>query len=304
MTQIAICTLTFKRPDWLRCTMESILEQELEAGWQCMHIIVDNDAQGSGRETAESLMQLHPGRIRYVIEPQQGIARARNRALQEAMDADLIAFIDDDEYARPGWLKALMKTQLETGADVVSGPVFPEFVSTPPQWIQDGVFFAPKKVGTGSPVRFIATNNMLMRSYLARKYRFDLRFDRTSGEDTHFFERARMDGARFVWCSEAEVVERIPAQRMTARWLLTRARSNGNRYSRSCLYLRPGLHTVLIRAVKGAACIVEGAVKLPLGVMGKQYTVHGAARVYQGLGTLSALRGQAQQYYTSKAIDS
>ena len=42
-------------------------------------------------------------RCRYVVEPRPGLSRARNRALAEA-DADIVAWLDDDEVADPGWI--------------------------------------------------------------------------------------------------------------------------------------------------------------------------------------------------------
>jgi glycosyltransferase involved in cell wall biosynthesis len=302
MTTITVCVLTFKRPHLLTKTLESVLKQERESDWILTVMVVDNDAEGSGYAGVEPLLNEYADQIRYVVEPDQGIARARNRALQEAQGADFICFVDDDEYALPRWLLELMRVQRMTEADVVAGPVYPEFEDAP-EWAMRSKFFAPRQAPTGSAVRFIATNNIVMKGVLAVRYRFDLRFDKTSGEDTHFFERARRDGSRFVWAAGAQMVEHIPATRTTARWLLRRARSNGNRYSRVCLYMRPGLRTWLVRAAVGLGAIADGLVKFPLAIFGPEYAVHSAARIYRGIGTLSALGGKSQVYYTSAPID-
>jgi cellulose synthase/poly-beta-1,6-N-acetylglucosamine synthase-like glycosyltransferase len=42
-----------------------------------------------------------------VVEPRKGLNNARNRALREA-DTDIVAFIDDDAFADPHWLDALL----------------------------------------------------------------------------------------------------------------------------------------------------------------------------------------------------
>lgn len=302
MIRIAICILTFKRPQILRYTLESILEQELEVDWDCSLIVVDNDAEGTGFAAVEPLILRHPDRIHYVIEPHQGIASARNRALQEAKGSDFIGFIDDDEYARPAWIKTLMKVQRQTDADVVTGPVIPEY-SSAPQWVIRGKFFAPREAETGSAVRFVETNNLIMKGSVAEKYQFDRRLDRTGGSDVHFFESVRRDGLRSVWAAEAEVVAYTSAERTSARWLLTRARSLGNRYTWACFCLRPGLITFLSRGAKGIACILHGIAMSPSAVLGKEYAVRSAARVYQGMGTLTALSGRKQYYYTSNPSD-
>ncbi|RIJ43461.1 glycosyltransferase, partial [Maribellus luteus] len=54
-------------------------------------------------------------------EPEPGVANARNAALAVAKGA-MIAFLDDDEEAPPGWLAALIAAQARLGADAVFGP--------------------------------------------------------------------------------------------------------------------------------------------------------------------------------------
>ena len=92
--------------------------------------IVDNDASGSAKSTVEQFSDLAP---RYAIEPERNIALARNRAL-EFGPADFVAFIDDDEAARPGWLTELCERIRQTGADAVFGPVHACFPAGAPQW--------------------------------------------------------------------------------------------------------------------------------------------------------------------------
>ena len=63
-----------------------------------------------------------PFPVRYVHEPAAGVANARNAAMAAA-SGELIAFLDDDEEAAPGWLAALIDAQRRFDADVVFGPV-------------------------------------------------------------------------------------------------------------------------------------------------------------------------------------
>ena len=288
--------LTYKRPDWLSKALLSVLSQEVDADCQFSVVVIDNDPDASAASTVAEISNRFPPRVRYFHEPQKGIARARNRALSEAQEFDFVCSIDDDEFALPGWLRQLVQIQTETGADVVCGPVIPEFENAP-EWVRKGGFFAPKTHLNRAAIRWVATNNLIMKGEIARNYRFDTRFDKTSGEDTHFFERVRMDGKRFVWAADAKVVEIVPAGRTTARWIIDRARSTANRVTRTMLYLRPGLRTRIIRAGKAMGGLIVGAVTLPRGLFGFHYAVKSRALMARGLGTFSALFNREHKYY-------
>ena len=67
-------------------------------------LVVDN---GSSDDTAGTVERCSaPFPVRLVPEPAIGVAVARNRGLSEAR-GEVVAFIDDDTVAEPGWLAAL-----------------------------------------------------------------------------------------------------------------------------------------------------------------------------------------------------
>jgi succinoglycan biosynthesis protein ExoM len=135
---IQVCVLTYKRPEMLRNALASLRAQVLSSPRVKMHLlVVDNDAAGSGQATFESALEGSPFPARYICEPTRGISNARNRALLESTGMDYIAFIDDDEVATSRWLHELYTTLQQTQADIVTGPVTPEFLAAP-QWIVQG----------------------------------------------------------------------------------------------------------------------------------------------------------------------
>ena len=78
------------------------------------------------------------------------------------------AMIDDDEIAVPDWLFNLMRTQRTFDADVVFGPVHPEF-DTPSDKDEDFLttfYTYSLPLTTGSKVGVRATNNALIRRSL------------------------------------------------------------------------------------------------------------------------------------------
>ncbi len=66
-----------------------------------------------------------------MIEPRQGNCHAINAAFETALAAFPAAInflmIDDDEIASRGWIERMVVAAETTGADIVGGPVLPEF---------------------------------------------------------------------------------------------------------------------------------------------------------------------------------
>ncbi len=241
-----------------------------------------------------------PVPARYVCEPGRGIGNARNRALRESAGMDYIAFLDDDEVATPEWLAALYQTMRRCQADIVTGPVTPKFLDAPAVDRPAAASFACARRPPAAPSRSSPPIMFSSVPSLRRSYKFDSRFDATGGEDTHFFMRMRRDGLRLVWCQEAEVIETIPADRTKVRWMLRRAQSEANRYTRCCLDLDPSLAVRAPALRQGAAGMRSPACCCCLpGLLRKKYAVRGLQWIYRALGTWSALWGAQTIYYAT-----
>jgi GT2 family glycosyltransferase len=89
-------------------------------------------------------------------EPRAGLSRARNRALAWAGDDDaVLAFVDDDAVAEPGWREALRRRWGEAPAEVgcIGGPIRPRFEAAPPAWFSDGIAHVLTLLDRGAEVR-------------------------------------------------------------------------------------------------------------------------------------------------------
>ena len=128
----------------------------------------------------------------------------------ENASGDYVAFIDDDEFATERWLISLFQTCEKLGVTGVLGPVKAHFESEAPGWAVRGGFFERPNHETGFPIGLsdARTGNVLFRREILKANwpPFREQFG-TGGEDVDFFKRMMAQGARFVWCAEAEVYE-------------------------------------------------------------------------------------------------
>jgi len=95
---VAVCTRA--RTATLARALDSLLAQRPAVA---EIVVVDNAPPDEA--TRDLVTSRYPG-VRYVREPAQGLDFARNRALAAAV-GDVVAFLDDDAVADPGWAAAL-----------------------------------------------------------------------------------------------------------------------------------------------------------------------------------------------------
>ncbi len=179
--------------------------------------VIDNDPEGSARAVAED----HGAR--YVVEPEAGLAAVRNRALDEAAEARLLVFLDDDETPDPSWLPALVNMWRRTGAQGVAGRVITDLPAGTDPWIV-AVYERPTR-RDGQRMRVAATNNLLLDLDFVKRHslRFDASFGLTGGEDTLFTTQLVRHGGTIRWAQEARVLDNASGERLTRSWLLRRS---------------------------------------------------------------------------------
>ena len=97
------------------------------------------------------------GRRGDLVEPRPGLSHARNRALEWAAEhgAEVLAFVDDDAIAEPGWYEALTRRWAEAPPDVacIGGPIRPRFAAEPPPWYSDAIKHVLTLLDRGPDVR-------------------------------------------------------------------------------------------------------------------------------------------------------
>lgn len=235
-------------------------------------VVVDNDPSCSARDVVMTFLRdaqnLH---VIYRGQPVKSISLTRNMAL-DLVDDDtrFIGFLDDDEYIHCDWLREMMSAISRFRADVVFGPVVTVYPETCPAWIRKGGYFDRVRRKNGAVMRHGGAGNVFMIAAIATKerYRFDIAYGSTGGEDTEFFSRLSRAGKQMVWCDSAIALEDLSGERAKAAWILKRAFSNGQNYARVYDSRLPVVRRKIVRVQKllyGLAALVSAPIFLVFG---------------------------------------
>lgn len=289
---VVICLPTFRRPEQLKLLLASIGELKLtDQAPKIEVLVIDNDVNESARSVCEATVLPWP--LRYFVEPRRGIAQVRNAAVKYSSGADWVAFVDDDEVVEPQWLDNLMRTQRQFHADIVAGPVVPEYRSGVPNWFIQSEIQVRHRYRTGSRPKTPGTGNVLINAEVFRQIgSFDERFGLTGGEDSEFFMRAAQAGFKIVWCDEAIAHESIGPRRAGLGYLLRREYQDASMMVRAEMAGSPGNLTCARRATKAILRIAQGLLTLPLAcLVGLPATARALQRISLGAGMIGGLMG-------------
>jgi len=294
---VAICIATHRRPVGLERLITDLQALTFaRSGEPAIEIIVvDNDPACSAREQCAALARSSRWPLIYISEPRRGISFARNAALRAARsrEAELIAFIDDDETPTPAWIDELLAGMDRYGAGVVAGPVLPMFEGPVAPWMVEGKFFERARSETGSRRDTVATCNVLFRAKVLDDGvgAFDEKLGLSGGEDSDFFLRVADAGYPIVWIDTAIVHEWNPPSRTRTAWILRRAFNVGNNWAGFRQNFRPSASM----ALRGLA---KGLVLLPVSVLrGRHQIVSSMELIATGVGYIVGKSGLRFERY-------
>ncbi len=232
--EAVICIPTFRRPEGVARTLQSLLAQKGDVRFAV--VVVENDAENQvGAASALKLLDGSGIPSLVVIETRQGNCHAINRAFTEARErfasAQHFLMIDDDEIASPEWLAQMVSTANRTGARIIGGPVIRQF-DVP---VSEAVSLHPLYGFISGPTRQVpvihGTGNCLIHRDVFTRLEpmlFDVAFNFLGGGDMDFFARCRTAGFIFWWCEEAVIHETVAVERTKPRWIMRRSIRTGS----------------------------------------------------------------------------
>lgn len=242
--RISAVICTYRNPDMLRAAIKSLLNQTLPAH-EYEIIVVDNNSQDETADVVKELAETASHPVRYIFEGRQGLSYARNTGIQAAR-GDIIAFLDDDAEADPGWLATLLDVYDRIPeAWAVGGKVLPKLEAEPPGWLEDTdtmqASLSILEWGEESrPLRqneyFIGANCSFRKQVFTEIGFFATDLGRKGclllgNEETELQDRIKNYGKLAFYTPQAVVHHHIPRERLTKRYLFSRAYGDGMSYA-------------------------------------------------------------------------
>lgn len=231
MITFAFCT--YKRADRLERLVEAMRAQHCPEPFEIL--AVNNNSPDATLDVLRALASLPGPRLRYVTETEQGIVPARNRVIAEAIDSDILVFIDDDELPLPGLLDAATDA-VRAGARCVGGRIRVDLTTCRrPAWLGDELLGFLGQVDYGDTafwlddeLRPVFTGNIAYDMTLFRddaSLRFDHRYNRRGavlggGEDLMMLRTLLSRSVPVRYCPEMAVLHAVEPWRLRRRYFL------------------------------------------------------------------------------------
>jgi glucosyl-dolichyl phosphate glucuronosyltransferase len=224
--KITVAIPTYNRADFLRQTLAGIAAQHFPRE-HFEVLVIDNNSTDHTRAVVAEFASAHPA-PRHIVEPQQGLDYARNRAIAEAR-GEIVLFGDDDILVQPDWL-AQMAVPLLADQDrrigAVGGEVIPVFPDGLPDWVREWHAPLAFRADTGpldakhSPM---GANLAFPKWVFEQLGLFHTALDRAagnyfSGGDSEMVRRVRAAGLDVWFSPSAAVKHQMPASRTTFRY--------------------------------------------------------------------------------------
>ena len=290
---VVVCAASAEREPLLRACVHSLLGG-VRVPDEVLVVVDQNPALEA------SVASWLPPATRLLRSESRGISASRNAGLHGAT-ADIVAFVDDDAVAEPGWLLRVMQ-QFECSDDLLGagGAVVPEWESGP-GWLPDELLWV---VGctylghreTAGPIRNpIGCNMAFRRRELTAVGGFSTDFGKrgatlsTCDETEICLRLERIYGGGRIRClPDARVRHHIPAVRIGWKRLVLRSVSEGLSKGRlRCAYGPSAVGTERAYALN---LVTRGVPRLLLhgAVRRDPHSVMGAAAIVLTLGVTTA----------------
>lgn len=234
MPTLTVAFCTFKRANRLEKLVAALRAQSCPVPLEIL--AVNNNSPDDTLEVLSHLQRQPGAPLRVVTETTPGIVPARNRALAETLDRDILVFIDDDELPQPGLLDAAYDAIVNEGAECAGGRVEMDFSTIDrPAWLGDDLLGFLAAIDHGSEAFWINsidtpiwTANVAYDMRLFRNdpaLRFDTRYNREGadiggGEDAIMFRTLLGRKTRIRYRPEMAVMHAVEKWRLSRSYFV------------------------------------------------------------------------------------
>ncbi|MCU0526666.1 MAG: hormogonium polysaccharide biosynthesis glycosyltransferase HpsE [Elainella sp. Prado103] len=197
-------------------------------------VVVDNNSQDDTARVIQSCQAMFPCPLRYLKEPRQGLAYARQSGVQAAQ-SDWVGFIDDDNLPEPDWVSnAYQFAQSHPQAGGIASRIQGDFEEDPPaHYRRIFPFFALTDRGN-HPLRYMSPKKLLppgaglvirKQAWLAHVPDQPCLSGRigqmmVAGEDIESVAHIQRAGWEIWYNPEMRMIHKIPARRLQRDYLI------------------------------------------------------------------------------------
>lgn len=230
--QVSAIICTHNRDTYLGAAIDSLLRQDFE---DFEVVVVDNASSDRTHEVVAS--RLDNPRLKYIYEPTIGLSVARNTGAKVS-HGKIIAYLDDDAIASPGWLGTLYGAYQNNQKLAIAGGkvtlIWPVGLY-PPGWLSPELAIHLGAYDLGKEVVYIdrpglsprGLNYSIRRSFLEQIGGFDINLGRIgkkllSNEELYVTELALLQGWQVAYLPDALVAHNVAPERVKRSWFLQR----------------------------------------------------------------------------------
>lgn len=229
--RVSVVICTHERHDLCRKAIDSLIPQV--DGEKFELIVVDNSVDRDAAERFSS--RFAETAIRFIHTTSVGLSNARNIGAQAAQ-APIVAYLDDDAVAEPGWVGAIAAAfeANAPNAGVVGGLVRPIWIEPPPAWMSERFLESIAIIDRGPRMRALAPDEWLAgcniafnREALLDVGGFDSKLGRIgkallSNEETAVCDRIRASGRSIIYAPDVVVGHVISPERASVEYVRRR----------------------------------------------------------------------------------
>jgi GT2 family glycosyltransferase len=229
---VIVCAYTLERWDALKNAVGSCLSQTRRPDQ--VVVVVDHNDELLARATGEL-----EGVLVVANASTKGLSGARNTGV-EASRGEVIAFLDDDAFADPGWLASLCAPFEEDAVAGVGGWIVPSWQGDAAAWFPETYYWILGCSYQGLPPSGATLRNPIGANMAIRRRVFEAVGGFTSGigrigkvplgcEETELCIRytAHAPSDRFVLARDAVVHHLVPLSRLSWHYFRTRCWAEG-----------------------------------------------------------------------------
>ncbi|MBD2464823.1 glycosyltransferase family 2 protein [Oscillatoria sp. FACHB-1407] len=233
---VTVAIPTYNGGDRIPKVLDRLRSQVTDSSLKWEVIVVDNNSSDNTADVVKTYQESWSGsELRYCFEPKQGLAYARQCAVENARGT-FVGFLDDDTLPAPDWVAASYAFGQEyPQAGAFGGQVHGEFEAPPPENFERiESFFAIKKRGS-KPNRYepeklslpAGAGLVVRRQAWLDSVPAQLVRTGRGGNDFEISLHLHRKGWEIWYCPTMHIYHQIPPQRLERESLLKLIRTAG-----------------------------------------------------------------------------